>query len=496
MRELADRYLPSKEDFDRLARSSPLVPVWREVMADRETPVGAFLKLGRGEGAFLLESVEGGEVWGRFSFLGVDPFLVLRGKAGETVWEGEPPAAATGAPDPLRSLAAAVRALSGPSPGLPSRLRAGAVGYVGYDAVRYLERLPEKAADDLGLPDVLAIFPSKLIVFDHLKQRAAVVGVVRGGSRKEGVEACEELLDLLGSSSQAYSPWLPEVPEDPGLPESSFPPGGLARAVAEAKEYVYSGDVFQVVLAQRFSRPVRADPFDVYRVLRLVNPSPYMFYLSFPGGIRLAGSSPEPLVRVEGREVLTRPIAGTRPRGRGEEEDRALEAELLADPKERAEHVMLVDLARNDLGRVCRPGSVRVSEFMTVERYSHVMHIVSTVRGELAPGLDAFDALMACFPAGTVSGAPKVRAMEIIEELEPVRRGPYAGAVGYADFSGNLDTCITIRTVVFAGGRAHVQAGAGIVADSVPEREEEETRNKARALLAALEAAEGAARGE
>jgi anthranilate synthase component I len=490
-------FLPSLEDFNRLASEYPVVPVWREVVADVETPVSAFLKVSSPGGvdrrhAFLLESVEGGERWGRYSFIGLDPFLVMTSRDGAVSWEGAPPeeakAAVADGRSPLEVLRLVLEGFRTPSlSGLPP-LHAGAVGYLGYDVVRYLERLPQTTVDEVGVPEMMLMFPRSLLVFDHLRQRIAVVSnVVDGDTYEAAVARADALVEALGRPLP-YRPIEPLTAE-PELPSSSMTQERYEDAVERAKEHILAGDIFQVVLAHRFSTPLEAEPFDVYRVLRLVNPSPYMFYLRHPE-ITVIGSSPEPLVKVQGRAVVQRPIAGTRPRGRTDEEDSALAAELVSDEKERAEHVMLVDLARNDVGRVSTYGSVHVDELMVVERYSHVMHIVSQVSGELVEGQTALDALYASFPAGTVTGAPKIRAMEIIDDLEPARRGPYAGVVGYFDFSGNLDTCIALRTAYIADGVFHIQAGAGIVADSDPSKEWWETVNKARALLTAARIAE------
>jgi len=487
-------YRPSRDEFEGLAAEYPVVPVWSEVVGDLETPVSAFLKvglrLGESRHAFLLESVEGGERWGRYSFIGVDPFLVMVCRDGEVTWEGELPAGARPAEGgtPLEILRRVLESYQMPElAGLPP-LHAGAVGYLGYDVVRYLERLPQTTTDDAGVPEMMLMFPRSLLVFDHLRQRVTVVSnVVAGDCYDDAVARSDELVACLGNPLP-YRP-LEIAPIEVTLPPSTMSREAFEEAVEAAREHIFAGDVFQVVLSQRFTAPFTADPFDVYRVLRLVNPSPYMFFLRHPD-ITVIGSSPEPLIKVQHGHVTQRPIAGTRPRGATEEEDLALEAELLADEKERAEHVMLVDLARNDVGRVCRYGSVTVDELMVVERYSHVMHMVSQVSGELAEGASAIDALYASFPAGTVSGAPKIRAMEIIDELEPTRRGPYAGVVGYFDFSGNLDTCIALRTAYIAGGRFNIQAGGGIVADSEPSKEWWESVNKARALLTAAQIAE------
>jgi len=491
----ASAYQPSREEFVRLAATHTVVPVWREVLGDLETPVGAYRKLGASPNSFLLESVEHGERWGRYSFIGVDPFLVMTSRDGVVHLEGAAPPGVSDAPDPLSALEAALSAYRAPTlSGLPP-LHGGAVGYLGYDVVRYIERLPQTTDDDRGLPEMAMLFIGRLLVFDHLRQRMTVISNVAIGDDPaaqydEAVAGAEAIVERLASTPTHSTPVSPVLDAPPEGVRSNMEPEDFHRMVEQAKEHIVAGDVFQVVLSQRFEMDTTADPFDVYRVLRLINPSPYMFFLQYPG-LSVVGSSPEPLLKVVEGEAVQRPIAGTRWRGRTEDEDAKLADELLADPKERAEHVMLVDLARNDLGRVCTPGTVRVAELMTIERYSHVMHIVSEVRGALQPGTGGIAALKASFPAGTVSGAPKIRAMEIIDALEPARRGPYAGAVGYLDFSGNLDTCITLRTALITGGKAYVQAGAGIVADSDPHAEETECRNKARALLTAIRAAEG-----
>ena len=487
-------YSPSRDEFLRLAREHTLVPVWREVLGDLETPVGAYRKLGGEPNSFLLESVEHGERWGRYSFIGCDPFLVMTSRDGVVSFEGTPPKGVEDAPDPLAAVERALDAYRAPAlAGLPP-LHGGAVGYIGYDTVRYIERLPQTTNDDLQMPELWLLFTGRLLVFDHLRQRLTVISNVAIGDDParqydEAVSSAEALVARLANTPTQGRPVSPTLEADIGDVRSNVGSDTFKASVEKAKEHIAAGDIFQVVVSQRFEMPTSADPFDVYRVLRLINPSPYMFFLQYPGSA-LVGSSPEPHVKVLGRQAIIRPIAGTRPRGVTEEEDRKLADELLADEKERAEHVMLVDLARNDLGRVCTPGTVRVEELMEVERYSHVMHIVSEVHGDIAPSRTAFDAFKWAFPAGTVSGAPKIRAMEIIDDLEETRRGPYAGAVGYFDFSGNLDTCITLRTALIKDGTAYVQAGAGIVADSVPETENEECRNKARALLSAIKAAE------
>jgi anthranilate synthase component 1 len=467
------------------------------VVADCQTPVAAWLRLESvTRDAFLLESVEGGERWGRYSFLGGDALAVVKARDGQITVEGSPPVAPEPGERPLAYLRRLLSSCRAPGlEGLPP-LHGGAVGYIGYDCVRELERLPEPPADDLQLPDLAVVLTGTLVALDHLAQKAFVISNVAtsGASASaydDAVERCNETVRRLASPLGAAAADI-DVGRRP-VAEAAVSDGDYASWVEIARDHIYAGDIFQVVPSRRFEAPLEGTAFDAYRALRTMNPSPYMYFLRFGAAqghdsFAIAGSSPEPLVRVSGDHIVTRPIAGTRPRGRTEEEDRALEAELVEDAKERAEHVMLVDLARNDVGRVAAYGSVEVDELMTVERYSHVMHLVSNVSGRLAEGCSAFDALTACFPAGTVSGAPKVRAMEIIAELERTRRGPYAGVVGYFDFSGNLDTCITIRTIVAARGRAYVQAGAGIVADSVPEVEAQETKNKAEALLRAAAA--------
>ena len=490
---MKDGFNVDPADLSDLARRGNIIPLCREIGADLLTPVAAFLRIARGaRQPFLLESVEGGEAIARYSFLGRDPAEVVRATIG-----GED---ASGG-DPLRTLR---RAMAGSRPirlGDLPRFTGGAVGYLSYDVVRLLERLPRSAEDDLRVPDVLFGIYDTVLAFDHLKQRIQIVSNLRtedGGRpvppvalRRRYNAACRRI-EAMERLLLRPAPPAARRRARHGRWKANITEARYKDNVRRAKNYIRAGDIFQVVLSQRFERSATAAPFSIYRALRRINPSPYMYYLDF-GVVALAGASPEMLVRVEGDRIRTRPIAGTRPRGRDEDEDRDLERELRDDPKERAEHVMLVDLGRNDLGRVSRPGTVEVSHLMGVERYSHVMHLVSEVTGRLRADRDAFDGLLACFPAGTVSGAPKVRAMEIIEELETTRRGPYAGAVGYVDYSGSLDSCITIRTTVMARGVAHVQAGAGIVADSVPQQEYRECVSKARALIDAIERAEAQA---
>ncbi len=495
------RHYPTFDEFVELARGNSLVPVYRQLVGDTLTPVSAFCKIQEGDWAFLFESVVGGERLGRYSFLGTGPFLRFqaydrRVQIHETVRGRPAPPAEMEHPDPLRLLEEKVAAYRAPHlPGLP-RFTGGAVGYAGYDTVRYVERLPNPPPDDRLLPDLCFAFYDRMVIFDHLTKTVAAVAhahVNLDDLRGCYQAACDRVDRLVERLQQGVADLqLTDVAPigEATLPyRSNFEPAAFEDAVRKCKEYIKAGDIFQVVLSQRLQLETRARPFDIYRALRVVNPSPFLFYLKM-GPLSLVGSSPEIMVRVEGDRATIRPLAGTRRRGRSEEEDERLAAELLADPKERAEHIMLVDLGRNDIGRVARYGTVQLSDVLTVERYSHVMHLCSTVTGRLQEDRTAFDALRSCLPAGTLSGAPKIRAMEIIDELEPHRRGPYGGAVGYADFSGNMDTCIALRTLVLKGQTAYLQAGAGIVADSVPELEREETLNKARGLLRAIEMAE------
>ncbi len=489
---------PRKSEFLELAQKGNLVPVWREILADLETPVSAFLKLSQGDYAFLLESVEGGEHVARYSFLGTQPLLLFRSKDDTVLIEREGSLQVyrlRKGEDPLHVLKRTMAQFHFVvQPDLP-RFCGGFVGYIAYDIVRFFERLPELTEDDLQLPDCYLMLADSILVFDHLRRKMRIIvnAFVNADPAKvydAAVERIEAIIHRLRTT--ALNPHQVALPTKEFTAEvsSNFTKEGFCEIVERAKEYIAAGDIIQAVLSQRFQTQVSAAPFNIYRALRSINPSPYMFYLSF-GDLKLVGSSPEILVSCFGTKVITRPLAGTRPRGKTPEEDEALERELLSDPKERAEHIMLVDLGRNDLGRVCKIGTVKTTELMKVERYSHVMHIYSTVEGELDTSrYDVFDALRATFPAGTVSGAPKIRAMEIIEELEPTKRGPYAGSVGYFSFNGNMDMAITIRTIVLKGNTAFVQAGAGIVADSVPEREFQETVNKAKALLSAIEMAQ------
>jgi anthranilate synthase component 1 len=484
------RIRPSREDFDALATGWPLVPVWTELLADVSTPVGLFPALAGDGPGVLLESVERSERWGRYSFVAGDPAAtIVVDRDGLEVRDvvRELPIPRRRGAAPRDALVAAARALRGPRlPDLPA-LTGGLMGYLAYEAAGLLDGHPAPRPDESPCPPIGLLAIDRAIVFDHWRQRLLLVAHVPAGGYDDGVAAVEDLADRIAS---AATPPLASagVEARNGAGEANMTDDAYRRIVATFQEHILRGDIYQGVPSRRVSFDAPAGGFPIYRGLRVSNPAPYMFFLRILGedGIELAGSSPEPLVRVEGRRVSTRPIAGTRPRGRTEVRDRLLEHELLADPKEQAEHAMLVDLARNDLGRVCVAGSVRPTELMEVERFSKVMHIVSTVEGELRDDLHPLDALAATFPAGTVTGAPKRRAMELIAEHEPTARGPYAGAVGYLTFAGDLDFCITIRTAVVAGGRAHVQAGAGVVADSDPDAELAETKAKTAALLPAM----------
>jgi anthranilate synthase component 1 len=489
---------PNEREFEALAAQGyNLIPVWREIAADLETPVSAFLKVARGEYAFLLESVQGGEKWGRYTFLGSEPAMVLRGQGGRLdLTRPGRSVEVRSVRSPLEGLRDEMRRFRAyQSPELP-RFFGGAVGFLAYDIARYFERLPTHAQDELGTPDFYLMLTDTVLIFDNVRQTLKIVANValeeHPSIRAAYRDAAAKIDDLIARlDAPARAPRLESAANLNGdalkLVSNQTREGYMAMVDA-AKEYIAAGDVIQVVPSQRFEAPLGSHPFNLYRSLRTINPSPYMFYLQMDDHT-LVGASPEVMVRVEGREITLRPIAGTRRRGATETEDRALERELLADPKERAEHVMLVDLGRNDVGRVAEIGSVEVTELMTVERYSHVMHIVSNVRGRLREGCDAYDAFRATFPQCTVSGAPKIRAMEIIDELEPVRRGVYAGAVGYFSYTGNTDTAIALRTILVKGGRVYIQAGGGVVADSDPAAEYEESVNKARAMVRALSAA-------
>jgi anthranilate synthase component 1 len=487
---------PSLEEFKKKAKQGNLIPVYREILADMETPVSAFLKIDDGRYSFLLESVEGGEKWARYSFLGSRPEVVVRsfGRTVEVIRHGKKETR-TFDHDPLeaiRDIMTEYRPV--PDPALP-RFYGGGVGFMGYDVVRFFERLPGRTKTGLDTPDTFFMITDTLVIFDTVTHRIKVVSNahVNGGSvaaaYKQAVAKIDAIVKKLKGRGTGYGAGGKARKAKSVSIKSNFTQQAYEQAVLKAQEYIKAGDIFQVVPSQRFERPIKIEPFEIYRALRLINPSPYMYFLRC-GDMTVVGASPEVMVRLEEGRIELRPIAGTRKRGVTEEEDKALERELLADPKERAEHIMLVDLGRNDVGRVSEMGSVQVSELMVIERYSHVMHIVSNVRGRLSPGRDAYDVVRACFPAGTVSGAPKIRAMEIIDELEPTRRGPYAGAVGYFGFSGNMDTCITIRTLVIKDRTAYIQAGGGVVADSMPALEYQETVNKAKAMMRAVEMAE------
>ncbi|HXJ20401.1 MAG TPA: anthranilate synthase component I [Polyangia bacterium] len=500
------RFVPDRAGFLDLARRGRLAFVYREVVADSDTPVSAYSKLGRGPYSFLLESVIGGDKWAAYSFAGVRPRAVVRArgsaveilapdkgdKTGElrVVEKVKADAPLRFVDDYLSRLAPAV------PPGLP-RFFGGAVGWLGYDAVRSFERLPSTRPDALGLPEVCFALTDTVVIFDNLRGTVKVVAaadVSEGDPGRAYDDACVRIEAVLDRLARPAPPLRVLDPRPPtATPRSTVPRETYEAGVRRAQEYILAGDAFQIVYSQRFETPrAGVDPFDVYRALRVINPSPYMFHLEFPEAV-VTGASPETLVRLEGGDIELRPIAGTRRRGTTPEEDASLERELQADPTERAEHVMLVDLGRNDVGRVSAPGTVKVSELLTVERYSHVMHLVSNIRGRAAPATRPADVIRAAFPAGTLSGAPKIRAMEIIEELELSRRGIYGGAVGYISYAGNADLAIAIRTLVTVGDTIHVQAGAGIVADSVPSEEHLECVNKARAVLNAVEMARASA---
>jgi anthranilate synthase component I len=487
---------PPFDEFAAAAAEGRVVPVYRELFGDSLTPVEAFRRITGGDSSFLFESVVGGEKIGRYSFLGADPFLRIEAFGNKVVVTEDARSEEFESRDPLRDLERFLaRYRARHVPGLP-RFCGGAVGYAGYDVVRYSERLPHAPHDDRHIPDMAFAFYDRMVIFDQIRKTILVVANSRpaGENLREAYDRAAARVDELVRQLETAPPvlHLPDVRLDNRRgPEwtANVTRPQFEAAVEKCKDYIRAGDIFQVVISQRWDRRTFAGPLEIYRALRVINPSPFMFLLQSPG-VNLVGSSPEIMVRVEDGVVTVRPLAGTRRRGRDEAEDRRLAEELLADPKERAEHVMLIDLARNDVGRVAQYGSVDLSDVMVVERYSHVMHITSNVQGRLTPGTTALDALRAGLPAGTVSGAPKVRAMQIIDELEQNRRGPYAGAVGYVDFTGNMDTCIALRTLVLLGDRAYIQAGAGIVADSVPAVEYEETLNKAQGLIKAVELAE------
>ncbi len=475
-------YYPTLGEVKKRRQEGTLIPVYREIVADLETPVSAFLKINRGGNSFLLESVEGGERLARYSFIGTEPYRTLATSSQD-------------AANPLLLIAAELNKYKMvPVADLP-RFCGGAVGYLGYEVASRFEELLSPSPDPLALPESLFMFVDTMLVFDHVTHKIKVLSHVHldGNIEDEYQKAIDRIEDLADRLNQPLKPkhYVKLVaPHKNNALSSNFTKAEFEKAVDRIKRYITAGEAIQIVLSQRLAQPVEVAPFEIYRSLRSLNPSPYMFFLDFKD-FHIIGASPEILVRVEDGMVMTRPLAGTRPRGNNQAEDEALEQELRSDEKERAEHIMLVDLGRNDIGRVSEPGTVGVSDLMEVERYSHVMHLVTHVQGKLRPDLNVFDALQACFPAGTVSGAPKIRAMEIIAELEPEKRGPYAGAAGYFSFSGNMDMAIAIRTMVVNRGVAYVQAGSGIVYDSIPEHEYQETMNKAQALLKAIHQAEG-----
>ncbi|MBI5124082.1 MAG: anthranilate synthase component I [Candidatus Omnitrophica bacterium] len=489
-------YYPDKEEFITLAKKGNLIPVYRDILTDFETPLSAFTKIDKSGYSFLLESVEGGETLARYSFLSSDPSLIFSSKGDKiTLTEGKASRSFTAKEGPINELKKLLNRYKFVNvKGLP-RFCGGLVGFFGYDIVRFIEDIPSKNPDDLKLPDSVFMLTDTLLIFDHVDHKIKVVSNIHvdndaAAAYDKAIKKIDNIINHLKGElpKDNLAPAARKKPR-PSVLKSNFTKGRFGRIVNKAKEYIRAGDIIQTVLSQRLSVPISCRPFQIYRALRSINPSPYMYYLKL-NDFFMVGSSPEIMVRCDEALVEVRPIAGTRPRGASEKEDEKLIKDLLADPKEKAEHIMLVDLGRNDIGRVCEYKSIKVSELMAIEKYSHVMHIVSDVSGKLKKGKDIFDVMRAAFPAGTVTGAPKVRAMEIIEELENVRRGPYAGSVGYFSFSGNLDTCITIRTIIIKGKTAYIQAGAGIVADSKPEKEYQETLNKAKALLKAIEMAE------
>jgi anthranilate synthase component 1 len=491
---------PSQDEFESLASRGNLIPVVREILADMDTPLSLFRRLDDGRTAFLFESVEGGEKWARYSFMGVGARAMFRAREQEVEWtEGGETRCFRVDGDPLqvmRERLSRYRPVSPEGVELP-RFAGGAVGMVSWDWVRFVERIPDENPDELGYPDLYFVFPETVVVYDNVGHSAMVIHEVAIGERDDVGLRYRQAKEVLEATVRKLRDPLPPEQQRAGVRRPmevrpSITREGYHGMVKRAKEYIRAGDIFQVVLSQRFRIALQVDPFQIYRQLRRINPSPYLFFLRCDGTVMI-GSSPEILVRVENGRIDLRPIAGTRPRGKTIEQDLALEKELLADPKELAEHVMLVDLGRNDVGRVAEVGSVEVNEYATIERYSHVMHIVSNVRGKLRDGLDWLDLLRATFPAGTLSGAPKVRAMEIIDELETLRRGPYGGCVGYVDYSGSMDMAITIRTLLVKDDTIHLQSGGGVVADSVPEAEYQESVNKAQALVQAIDfAREGA----
>lgn len=489
-------YHPSYEEFKKLSTKGNVVPVYRQLFADTLTPVSAFQKISNSDYAFLLESAYGGEKIARYSFLGSNPFLGFKCKGGNVEISENGKVNCFKSTDPFSELEKQVTRFTPVHvKGLPNFF-GSAVGYMSYDSVRYVEKLPDSTTDDLDLPDICFMFYDLITIFDHLNKTIKVVCSARLDDRdtkdvyREAVDKIDGVINKLRTPVMELSDDITEEGEVNIRFSSNFEKSDFLKAVETCKEYIRAGDIIQVVISQRLQTQTTAKPINIYRTLRVINPSPYMFYIKMKE-LELIGSSPEVMVKVEGKRINVRPIAGTRKRGLTVEEDEVLARELISDPKERAEHIMLLDLGRNDVGRVSRYESVVIDEKMVIEKYSHVMHITSSVSGVLKDSNNAFDGLKSCLPAGTLSGAPKVRAMEIIDELEPTRRGPYGGAVGYIDFFGDINTCITIRTIVLKNGKdAYIQAGAGIVADSIPDREYEETLNKAKGLLRAIEVAE------
>jgi anthranilate synthase component 1 len=488
---------PGREDFIKMAKKGLVIPVYREILADLSTPVSAFKKLtNESKYSFLLESVEGGETIGRYSFLGIDPYLTFQSKNNKykTVSENGKKQGLTD--DPLNELKSIMKRFKSIKfEGLP-RFTGGAVGYIAYPMIRFWEKIPQTKKDDLNIPDMFFMITEIVVAFDHVQHKMKIIcnTFIKNTDKKylnklydKTIKKIDNVIAKLQNSDTTKK--QNNKKKDPSKWKSNFDRKDFIESVSRAKKYIKAGDILQVVPSQRWTKKTTAEPINIYRAIRSINPSPYMFYLNF-GDFKIIGSSPEIMVRKEKDKVILRPIAGTRRRGKNDEEDDKLIKELLSDPKERAEHIMLVDLGRNDVGRVAKLGTVKVTELMSIEKYSHVMHIVSNVEGKLKKGCDEYDVIRASFPAGTVSGAPKIRAMEIIEELEPNQRGPYAGAIGYFSFSGNLDSCITIRTIVLKDNIAYIQSGGGIVADSVGENEYQETQNKAKALMEAVEMAE------
>ncbi|MFH0839134.1 MAG: anthranilate synthase component I [Candidatus Omnitrophota bacterium] len=489
-------FIPDQKKFLKNAKKANMIPVYKEIVADMETPVSAYVKLDKGAYSYLLDSVEGGERLGRYSFLGINPSLVFSSSGKKIIIiRGKKRITFTTVHDPLYEIKKLMSEFKFSGDYDIPRFFGGFVGYIGYDMVRFFEDIPQKNPDELSLPDSYLILADELLIFDHINHTIKIVvnAYIKGSpiiAYKKALRRIDDIIRTLKKPANILPFSAGDLSDEllTGI-KSNMTEREFIRAVRKAKEYIKNGDIIQVVLSQRFRMKVTSKPFDIYRALRSVNPSPYLFYLKY-GALKLIGSSPEILVRCENRTIQVRPIAGTRPRGKDEKEDLKLERELLKSPKEKAEHIMLVDLGRNDIGRVSQAGSVKVSELMVVEKYSHVMHIVSECVGKLKTNLDQYDVMRATFPAGTVTGAPKVRAMEIIDELENVKRGPYAGCICYFSFTGNLDSCITLRTIIVKDNTAYIQAGAGLVADSNPKKEYEETQNKAKALLKAIKLAQ------